>query len=51
MFCWSCLEILPYDNPYSHFKIEGSCWDINAARIADELNRPATEEEEVKNYV
>jgi len=49
-FCWRCLEVLPIENPYSHFDVRKNCWDIEAAFISDEYDIPI-EEEEVKNYV
>jgi hypothetical protein len=47
-FCWRCLGVLPEKDPYSHFTLQNECWDISAAHIPDEMNRPNEEEEETK---
>lgn len=49
-FCWRCLDILPNENPYSHFDIQGYCWDISAAHIEDEYE-VGDDDEEIKSYV
>ena len=50
-FCWRCLVVLPEKDPYSHFSIQNECWDISAAHIPDELNRPTYVEDEESKFV